>query len=346
MRWKHPCYESVMEAPRPEIAFYYPNPFWIDGDWIKNLILFFDGIALLVPDYMKDRVEDNDPAIVVGLREHNLLHIIEPEKTVDGEVTKKLAESMADIITSGALDRLREDGSAFHEISMSRLGYRGDEGLYRMIFEELKDRGLAKDSEDGVSIPMHPMVRSLVLTLLSQILRGHGNHLNAELCPATDQVKLVEALHQLLELPESPSHGNVVSFDLAMVGVDLSAVPIDEILSFRAENEVIYRKYRQNVKLFAFELSRMSPEERRVRFDARQEELDAMASDLRKTARKAWKKPCSFALSLAGAIWRLAAGDPLGATLAGSAALTGFSPDKGKDVGAYSYLFRAQSRYV
>jgi len=44
---------------------------------------------------------------------------------------------------------------------MSRLGYYGDDSLARMIFEELKKRGLAKDSEDKVSIPMHPKVRSL-----------------------------------------------------------------------------------------------------------------------------------------------------------------------------------------
>ena len=40
-----------------ELAFYYPNPMWTYGDWIKNLVLFFDGIALLVPQYMKDRPE-------------------------------------------------------------------------------------------------------------------------------------------------------------------------------------------------------------------------------------------------------------------------------------------------
>jgi hypothetical protein len=39
----------------PEIAFYYPNPVWYLGNWVKSLILFFDGIGLLVPTYMKDR---------------------------------------------------------------------------------------------------------------------------------------------------------------------------------------------------------------------------------------------------------------------------------------------------
>src|SRR5207245_8866331 len=75
----------------PELAFYYPNPIWTNGDWIKNLILFFDGIALLVPKYMKQTIEDVDPAIVAGLTQHHLLHIIEPEKAVDKNASKALS---------------------------------------------------------------------------------------------------------------------------------------------------------------------------------------------------------------------------------------------------------------
>src|SRR5438309_9689967 len=87
-----------------ELAFYYPNPIWTNGDWIKNLILFFDGIALLVPKYMKQTIEDVDPAIVAGLTQHHLLHIIEPEKAVDKNASKALSAAMTDIIASGALD--------------------------------------------------------------------------------------------------------------------------------------------------------------------------------------------------------------------------------------------------
>ena len=130
----------------------------MNGDWIKNLILFFDGIALLVPEYMTETIEQYDPAIVAGLREHDLLHIVEPEKAVDKAASRTLASLMTDIIVSGALDFLAKDSSAFHEISMSRLGYYGDEGLADKIFQELKLRGLAQDSKDGLSVPLHPMV--------------------------------------------------------------------------------------------------------------------------------------------------------------------------------------------
>jgi hypothetical protein len=125
------------ETTLPEVAFYYPEPFWGDGDWIKNLILFFDGIGLLVPEYMRDRIDRNDPAIVTGLLEEKLLHILEPETLVDKAATEQLAESLVNIITSGALDSLTTKGTRFAELSMSRLGYRGDIGLAEMIYAEL-----------------------------------------------------------------------------------------------------------------------------------------------------------------------------------------------------------------
>jgi len=330
----------------PEVGFYYPNPMWMDGDWVKNLILFFDGIALLVPDYMQDRIEDFDPAIVAGLREHNLLHIIKPEEAVDKSATENLASVLTDLIVSGTLDLLAKDTTEFHSLSRSRLGYYGDEKLAEMIFEELKKRGLALDSKDGVSIPVHPLVRSLILTLLSQILRPHGKKQQISLNPVTDRPGLVSALSEMLSLPSTPTRGHVVSFDLNAVGVDLGSVPIDEILAFRHDHFAEFSAYRRSIRLFAYELSRMDEDERGTAFEERQAELDEMASALKRTSRKAWKRPASFALGLSGAAWTLASGDPFGAVLAGAGALIGMEASEQMDVGAYSYLFHARSRYA
>ena len=35
----------------PDIAFYYPGHLWVDTEWMKTLLLFFDGIGPLVPEY-------------------------------------------------------------------------------------------------------------------------------------------------------------------------------------------------------------------------------------------------------------------------------------------------------
>lgn len=334
---------SAMPAQR-ELAFYYPNPMWQHGDWIKNLVLFFDGIALLVPNYMKERPEEIDAPIVAGLREHGLLEIIEPETAVDKAATEKLATAMTDVITSGALDQLAQQKTAFQELSRSRLGYYGDQGLYAMIFEELKARGLARDSEDGASIPMHPMVRSLVLVLLSQFLRPYGAKIGVELSPATDMPRMVHALSEILSLKHEPSTGSVIEFDLNTVTVDLGAIPIDEVLSFRKENLQSHRHYSLSVRKFAMELSRMPEEERSVAFDLRQAELNAIADDLRKKARKAWKKPSSFGLTLIGAAIS-ATSSPFGALIRAASAIAGYEQTKSMNMGAYSYLFNARERF-
>ncbi len=331
---------------RREIAFYYPGPVWYSGDWIKNLVLFFDGVALLVPEYMKDKPDVVDPAIAAGLRKEHLLHILEPERIVDKSATEKLAVAMTDVIASGALDPLAKDDVRFHELSYSRLGSYGDPGLAKMIFEELKSRGLARDSEDGVSIPMHPMVRALVLVLLAQILRPYGKQMDSELSPATDRPQLVDALRELLSLPTLPSSGHVVSFDLETVGVDLGPIPIDEVLSFRREHLSEHRAYARTVRRFVRELSFLPEREQALLFEERQEELQEIARDLRRLSRKAWKRPASFALSLAGAAWTLKTGDPIGAILGAAVALFGGGESRRQpEAGAYSYIFRAADKY-
>lgn len=327
-----------------ELAFYYPNPMWSYGNWIKNLILFFDGIALLVPEYMRDRPEMLDRPIVAGLKEHGLLEIIEPEAAVDKLAAEKLATAMTEVIASGALDELGADDSAFHELSMSRLGFYGDEGLYQMLVEELKERGLAEESRDNVSIPLHPMVRSLILVLLSQIVRPYGNVINANLNPATDMGNLVRALTELLAVKTEQSCGSVIEFDLNTVTVDLGSMPLDEVLDFRQQNLDEHKHYMLSIRKFVMELSRMPAEEQRAALEIRQTQLSDLANALRNRSRKEWKRPASFALTLAGAAIA-AAVEPAAAIVGLLGSLLGSEGQGQIDDGAYSYLFRAQERF-
>jgi hypothetical protein len=334
----------VNEIITKEIAYYYPNPMWDRGDWVKNLIVFFDGVALLVPEYMKDKPRILDPAIVAGLEQHNLLHMLQPETVVDATATAQLAVAMREIIESGKLDSLPAE-SDFHELSMSRLGYFGNEDLATELFKELEKRGLAKETKDGKSIPMHPKVRSLVLVLLSQILRSYGPKMEAELSPVTDRPIAIAALSEMLSHKVIPTTGSVIAFDMSTVSVDVGSVPIDEVLSFRKENLAAYRRYSLSVRRFAQELSKMGDSEQADAFDLRQAELDDLSADLRRKARKAWKKPAALAFSLTGAAVSLAAGHPLAAALSLSSAALGYTPASKPEMGAYSYLFRASERY-
>lgn len=154
---------------KPDVAFYYPGQHWYDADWIKNLVLFFDGIAMLIPKHMEDHGTFDDYPIISSLKEHALFHVIRPEEKIGAEETKELAEALLEIIVSGRLDHLTKESrrdakhSSFGSLSMSRLGYYGDVELADFIFQELKARGLADDSADGVTIPMHRTGKSVIV---------------------------------------------------------------------------------------------------------------------------------------------------------------------------------------
>ncbi len=248
------------QAVQREVAYYYPGPIRSSGDWVKNLILFFDGIALLVPDYHPHRYKPgfSDDAVVAGLQNHDLLYIIQPEMAVDAAATKALATAMETVFLSGALDHLKDEVRAFERLSNARIGYEGDEMLANNILFELKQRHLANDADDQGYISVHPHVRILILTLLSQILRPYGERIGVELSPTTDKSELVRTLGTLLTAHNPMPTGAVVEFDLACVSVNLGPVPIDEILDYRRQNFEAHRLYCTSARKFANELSRMS----------------------------------------------------------------------------------------
>jgi len=75
----------MSEVQSKEIAFYYPGPMWHHDDWIKTMILFFDGIGILLPNYLHGKPEHVTPEIAVPLRQKQLLHYLEPEIIVDAD---------------------------------------------------------------------------------------------------------------------------------------------------------------------------------------------------------------------------------------------------------------------
>ena len=114
------------------------------------------------------------------------------------------------------------------------------------------------------------------------------------------------------------------------------------MLAFRRENLKEHRAYAGAVRKFVGDLSRMPEKERAKVLSDRIEEIRDIANDLKTLSRKSWKRPASFALSVAGAAWTLKTGDPIGALLAVGAAALGSGDDgSATETGAYSYLFRA-----
>ncbi|HEV7163516.1 MAG TPA: hypothetical protein VGN25_09695 [Solirubrobacteraceae bacterium] len=331
-------------GPVPETAYYYPEPYWLarEGGWIKSLLLFFDEVAILLPSYMQGRNVVADPTLAGPLEERGLLRVLQPEVFVDGEIATELTAVVEALIHEGAFDELSKAGG-FAELSMSRMGFGVLETVARRVLDQLSARGLAMPSQDGVSIPMHPRIRGIYLVLLAQLTRQAGVRSELDLHPVTNGRGATEAFEQLADLPPMPSRGQLVSLDLEVVSVDLDSVSLDEVLEFKRENGGEHRRYMENLRTFALELSLLEEVDRARALKDRQAELQEQASDLRKHALAAWKSPkdvTGFGLGLAGAAWSVAAHNPVPAALGILGAGLTMLPS-GADGSVYSYLFRA-----
>lgn len=334
----------------PEVAYYYPEWHWRPDDhgWIKSLLLFFDQIALLVPDYKRFEPANRDPALAGALLDAGLLRIIEPERFVDADMTTSLAETMVTIIEAGAFDDLQRRDD-FAELSMSRAGYVGEPEVAENVVRLLRDRNLARETVDGWSIPMHPSVRSTYLVLLAQLARRGGERWGLDLHPATNRPEAHDVLTRTLGLPPMPSRGRIVDFDLAVVSLDLGPVPLDEVLSFRTEHQAAHRKYMSNLRSFCRELGEIESEPDRLRLlEDRRAELQEAANDLKQRSWKAFRQPKNvggFGLGLVGAGIGLATGGvPAAAAAAVGAQLVRLLPDRAPE-SVYSYLFAARRQF-
>jgi hypothetical protein len=328
----------------PEVAYYYPNATWrhSSSDFIKNLLLYFDGVSVLVPEYLRDKQLTEDPDVAPILEQEGLLHILLPEKVIDKTVTEKLVASVTDILVTGALDRPSAAASEFQSLSYSRLGFYGDEGLAGMLLEELEKRGLARHSEDGHSIPMDPIARSMILVLLAQILRAHSPALGISLSPATDRPEVLAALSNLLKIPQLPTAAQVVNLDLTQVGVDVSGVPIEQILTFRQRHGNEYRAYARDVRSFVRVLGSVPAEERPAIYADRHADLNDRAKELARQSQGYWRRPTAFYLGLLGATATLGGATGWGALFAVGGAFTGLGGVSGNSGGAFSYICRSR----
>lgn len=331
------------EAPS-EIAYYYPEPYWLaqEGGWVKSLLLFFDEIAILLPSYMYGKHIVADPTLAGPIEDLGLLRVLRPETFVDEEMAARVTGVVEHLLDAGAFDALPESDS-FAELSMSRMGFSTLRDLAEEVHHKLLVRGLAKESEDGLSVPLHPGLRSAYLVILAQLARETGQRHGLDLHPITNGRGAESSFLRLLELEPMPSRGHVVGFDLQTVGVDLDGIPLEEVLDFKRACGGAHRRYMQNLRRFTMELGAIESTDRGRALADRRAEIEEEARDLQRHSLQAWKSPKAvggFSLGIAGAAWTLATANPVPAILGAIGAGLNMLPDK-VEGSAYSYLFKA-----
>lgn len=335
----------------PDIAYYYPEPYWREDeiDWIKTVLLFFDGVAVLLPYHSPlhgPRASRIDPVLGEPLLDAGLLHILSPEELIGQAAAEEFVLFMTDLLTSGSLDRF-SSAEKYEWLSGSRLAQLADRELSDMVVEELLMKGLAKRvttrrlaSGHARAILLHPEIRRIVLTFWAQALRAPAEQEGLSLQPITPRIELINTLSSVLRLSSVPTEGDLVRLDLQEVSLDLSSVPLDEVLEFRRDHGVAHRAYMRTLRRDLYELRKLEGNELAQAVADRVDELRDLASTLRREARKhLLKKAPAFGLSLVGAGINLFAGNLGGAASSGGAAAGHLVPPS-LHATAYSYLFQ------
>ena len=147
-----------------------------------------------------------------------------------------------------------------------------------------------------------------------------------------------------LDQPLLPTAGHVVAADLEQVTLDLSTVPLDEVLDFRRQHGKQHRAYARDLRHLVRDLTLLDQTQRDEALLDRREALADAADDLRRLTRKSWRRPLpTFGLGLAGSAVTLASGNSIGAGITVASALLGlrWQAEPGS---AYTYLFQAQAQ--
>ena len=235
----------------------------------------------------------------------------------------------------------------FAELSQSRMGYGSDAELAEFLVDELRQRGLARSSEDGVSIPLHPVVRTAILVILGQLAREAGDRRGMAVHPATDWPEAAIDLLDALSREPMPSCEGVVKLDLEPVTLDLSTIPLEEVLELREDHREAHKAYMRSLRGYLVELGRISdPAEREAALLERRQEIADLAHDNRRSVgRSVGKSLASWSMGIAGGVWSAETGDVLGATVGALGLGAGLVPGSAQAVGAYSYLFAVTSAF-
>ncbi|WP_395293056.1 hypothetical protein ACF9IK_05230 [Kitasatospora hibisci] len=340
------------ETPSLDLAHYYPGWIWDDTSVhrMKSLLLYFDGFALLLPEEHFQAVVARETQLAGPLRAAGLLHNLAPGTWLDAEtaravrqVAERTRRSGAGPASASGLDITAGHFTGGLTITGGHVAghaENADRIVDRMLCTGSVSRRRPDLGADMVEMP--PRVRAAVLLALGlsaqRRVPGHRLHLVGDLPGPVDTAAVTPA--------DGSGRGGIAPLtlhrDLVDAGVDLSQVPLDEILDFRREHGGTYRAYARDLRRFVVELDTVDhPAERERLLRDRSESIADQATALRR-ARRAWGRPvASLAIAGDGAAWTLHQADPAGAVIALLGAASGFTPP-GRDGGPFTYLFEAR----
>jgi hypothetical protein len=361
-------------STHPELGFVYPGHSWRgrDTDWVKSLLLYFDGIAIFLPQEtllqnLSDSPLREDAALFSALLERELVHQVDPARVID--------EGSA-VLFQDALLKMMDSPVFLHKIQRSKSFYgqyifpiRAGHGwtfhetvreTADLIVGELESRGLAVrfvPTEDDVINGTAPhrarhiidgdagriwidrRVWVAMMTLWAHIIAPNGDRWGMRLDPVSNDKEALADFETLTSARLVTS--KVLTLDAVSVELDVDLSSIDDLLDFKGQYQSELYAYRRNVREFLRSLQGLDADQQADALRDRANDLRDQASKLARLTKKAWRRPTArVTLGAAGAGWTLFGGNPIGAILGIGSLLAGFQRQRGPE-GPYAYIMLA-----
>ncbi|MEV2254502.1 hypothetical protein AB0I94_28665 [Streptomyces sp. NPDC050147] len=342
---------------------YYASDWIWDIDFethIKSLLLFFDGVAFSLPGEAISEVINRSSGLAQPLTEHGLLINLVPEETLPVESSAQLAEALTQWVTDNR-DLLASMDEPYEALTPQHWGVRPHEQVREaeVLSATLRRLGLAYPTHHQDIWHLSPHVHLLVLMFYCKALhRAIQQRSDITLQPVFEAHEfkhtygftprqLIEMVMSSSSLTTSQRRGSVriVESDIRQVGVDLTHVPLDEILDFRRQHRDSLRSYVRGLRGLLLAAEHFNNEQFEAELRERANQIDQEARELRRATRRAFGATLAgSALSIAGAAWTATQGDLVGALLATAAAGVTFTPPS-QPATAYSYFFQIDRRF-
>lgn len=247
--------ESVPHLRR--CAYYYSNRIWTEAsiDFVKTSLLFFDGVALSVPGRKLEEIVDTDPCLARPLYDRGLLVNVDPAV----QMNPTIVEGMGRVAARFVIERTFHSPRLISEVG-TMAAWRLARKCSHALLEHANEHGLGAFHRGGQLSAFSKRAQAAIQYLYAQLLakRSASPSQALAISPITDAspselrstISIVRriGLDQSLRLPPARARGmfDQISTELA-VPLDVSRIPLDEILDFKKEFAPHVRAYMKSL---------------------------------------------------------------------------------------------------
>lgn len=294
-------------------AYYSDGISWESSDWAKSMLLFFDGIAVLVPEREDEAFEHSDEAVIAGMRKAECLRVLRPTDLVDAQTAGDIASDVEKIVA--ALDWRGGEDRATDSLYVEKLGSHVAGRTVDRLASNLRDRGLAKGK--GAALEVDRRVIMLVLSVIAAHAQRRGQALGVQLTPAHSTRSWAHRREFLGEWVRRDQYAHIINTDVETLRINVGPIPVDELVSFREQNRSALDQYRLAIALLAKDLAQLDLDLQRVARSERVESLKEARREIERSGREYLSNTGGLMCAVAGLVWTCIGHDIAGALLAG-----------------------------